>query len=900
MSVYAAFLGRYGKYTRIQEAAMPIIESGKNCIITAPTGAGKTEAAVLPLISRASRAGNEGIKIIYITPLRALNRDMISRLEWLCNEADITIGVRHSDTTPKERARQARHAPTLLVTTPETLQSILPTKSFNSALRNVEAVVVDELHELYYSKRGAQLSVGLERLEELAKGFQRIGLSATIGDVELAKGFLCNGRECSVASTSLERKTDISISIPGTIDKKLEPLSEKFGLDKKALARLSELVRLIKSSKSTLIFANTRQVVEAVGSRLMYINGIEPFGGIGVHHGSLDREERIRMEQDFKAGKIKALIATSSLELGIDIGNIDLVVQYGSPKQALRLVQRVGRSGHTQSRAPHGVIIPTGDIDALESMAIAKNALEGKLEKLAPNSGALDVLANQACGIALDKGSIGINELHAIISRSYLYRELGAESLKGLLEFMGKQRLIGFDGATVTSGRRTRMYYYEHLSVIPDVRRFAVKNIIDNRIISTLDEKFVASDIDEGTIFITKGLPWKVVSIDEETVSVEPSTDMDAAVPDWSGEDIPVSKGVVGEAFGIIARQGSKLLSGQNEFFIPGEENIYIEELGNTCAVYTGLGTQANEALSRLVSYLISARYNREVLSRSSPYMVLIEAMPDQIAVALKSISSRNLRALLEEVVKGSELFRYRFITVAKLFGIVDKEAAVSKSIANRIIRVLRDSPVYAETMRELLDNYFDLDALGEFASRLEKGAVKVVIIRKDKMSPLTDSIVNSAYYTRELIAPQMPSDALISSFTESLLSKSMKFICTYCGFVFERKLSDIKDAEIRCPSCGSPMIAPYSDAFADIMAKRLKRKKLARSEAKLLGEMLSYADLLSSYGGRAAVALSVYGIGLRTASRVLLMLKHEEKSFFLDLIDAQKTFVRTKKYWSA
>ncbi|MGC8651890.1 MAG: DEAD/DEAH box helicase [Candidatus Micrarchaeia archaeon] len=898
MSVYDAFLGRYGRYTNIQKIAMPVVESGRHCILTAPTGSGKTEAAVLPLIEKAGLEGKEGIKIIYITPLRALNRDMLSRLEWLCSEAGITIGVRHSDTTAKERSRQARNAPTLLVTTPETLQSVLPTKSFRNALRNVKAVVVDEVHELYYSKRGAQLSLGLERLEELAPGFQRIGLSATISDIELAKRFLCGTRECSVAGAALDRKLDIRIDMPESFDKKLEPLMDRFGLDKKALARLSSLVGLVKSSKSTLIFANTRQVVEAVGSRLMYIDSIEPFGGVGVHHGSLDKEERIGMEQDFKAGRIKALIATSSLELGIDIGSIDLVVQYGSPKQALRLVQRVGRSGHTLARTPRGVIIPTSEIDALESMAITKNVLEGKLEVLAPNVGALDVIANQVCGIALDKGSARIEEVHAILGRSYAYGHGSIERLRQLLEFMGRQRLVGFDGSTVTSGPRTRMYYYGHLSVIPDVQRFAVKNIIDNRIISSLDEKFVASDIDEGTVFITKGLPWKVVSIDESAISVEPSTEVEAAVPDWSGEDIPVSKQVVDTAFALLAQSGA-LFARQGDFFTPVKSTLFIEELGDACAIYTGLGTQANEALSRLVSYLISARYNKEVLSRSSPYMILVEATAEQSASALKGISQKNIRALIEEAVRGSELFRYRFVTVAKLFGIIEKDATLSKSIANRIIRVLRNSPVYEETMRELIENYFDIGSVEELVRDLSSGQLRIEVVRKGKMSPLTDSIINSAYYTRELIAPRMQGDSLINSFTDSLLSKSMKFICTYCGFTFERKLSEIKDTEIKCPSCGSPMVAPYSDAYAKIMGKKLQRRRLSRVEARTMGEMLSYADLISSYGGRAAVALSVYGVGLRTASRVLMMLKHEERSFFLDLIDAQKTFIRTKKYWS-
>ncbi|MEM0149398.1 MAG: DEAD/DEAH box helicase [Candidatus Micrarchaeaceae archaeon] len=901
MDLYRAFLDRYKSYTDIQEAAMPVVAKGENCIISAPTGAGKTEAAALPLIDMASRLGKEGIKILYITPLRALNRDMVYRLEWLCGIAGISVGVRHSDTTAKEKAKQTRNAPAVLVTTPETLQSMLPAKSFRGALKNVKAVVIDEVHELYYSKRGAQLSVGLERLEELAPGFQRIGLSATISDLDAAKRFLCGKRSCIAVEASYSKNTEISIETPDSYDKKLEPMIGEFGLDKKALARLSAIAEHIRSSKSTLIFANTRQVVEAVGSRLIHIESLDPFGGIGVHHSSLDRDERIRMEQNFKSGKLKALIATSSLELGIDIGNIDLVIQYGSPKQALRLMQRVGRSGHTRAGVSKGIILPTSSVDALESLAIMKNASDKKFERLKPNKKALDVLANQVCGIALDKGQASVDDIYRIIGRSYAYEDFGVDELKGLLAFMGRQKMIGFDGATVTSGMRTRMYYYKHLSVIPDTKRFLVKDIIDNRIIASLDEKFVASNIDEGSIFITKGLPWKVVSIDEATISVEPSADMEAAVPDWSGEDIPVSRNVVIEAFRLLAshKDAHGIIPGQEDYFMPSDSSLFIEELGNSCALYTGLGSQANEALSMLISYVLRARFNIAATVRPSPYMVLVEASIQNVISVLKSIEQRNLATLLGEALSGSELFRYRFIIIAKLFGIIEKDAAVSKSIANRIIKVLSGTPVYNEAMRELIENYFDLDALGDFIEKLRLSSIKIEVVRKNKMSPFTDSIVNSAYYARELVAPQMPGNTLVNSFADSIMGKDMKFICTYCGFSFTRKLSEIKDSAIECPSCGSPMIAPYNDSFAAVMKAKLSRKRLGSSDAKALGEMLKYADLISSYGGRAAVALSVYGVGLRTASRVLMMLKHEERSFFLDLIDAQKNFVRTKKYWS-
>ena len=231
------------------------------------TGAGKTEAAVLPLINSLTGKQADPIRILYITPLRALNRDMLLRLEELCANAKISVGVRHGDTTQKERNRQARSAPTLLITTPETLQSILPTKYMGSYLRNIVAVVVDELHELYYSKRGAQLSVALERIEQLAPGFQRIGISATIGDANTAAKFLCNERKCTIARSGELKGMTLEVEQPARHAGGLGEFADKFGLDGPAMARLDRISELVSHSNSSLIFANTRQVVESLGQQ---------------------------------------------------------------------------------------------------------------------------------------------------------------------------------------------------------------------------------------------------------------------------------------------------------------------------------------------------------------------------------------------------------------------------------------------------------------------------------------------------------------------------------------------------------------------------------------------------------------------------------------------------------
>ena len=913
--VYEAFLRKYGSYTDIQKVAMPIVADGDDCLIIAPTGAGKTEAAVLPLLERMSSGDKSGIKIIYITPLRALNRDMIKRLEELCAVADMTVAVRHGDTTQSERGKQARRAPMVLITTPETLQSILPTKTIGIALGNVKAVVVDEIHELYYTKRGAQLSLALERLEEKAPGFQRIGISATIGHAEAVQRFLCGEGKCRIATIKNVREMDVRIRIPSGYRKELKPMEDKFGLDASSLARLDLISEGIAGSKSTLVFANTRQVVEALGSRLLYLNTIEPFGGIGVHHGSLDKEERIAIENSFKSGGIRSIIATSSLELGIDIGNIDLVIQYGSPRQALRLIQRIGRSGHTQKGVSRGLVVPTNIIEAVESVAIYQQALGGQLERFSMQNEAMDVLANQVCGIALDKGTLDIEYLHKIVSRAHLYAALGMEMLKQLLEFMGKQRMVGFDGKTITCGARTRMYSYGHLSVIPDSKRFLVKNIVGNRIISTLDERFVANEVDEGSVFITKGLPWKVVSIEENVISVEPSMELEAAVPDWTGEDIPVGYRTAQAVFELLGKAGGakvgadertkgqidKFADSQKQFFLPSKDTLFIESLENFRVLYTGLGTQANEALARLLASIFSMRTGSSVNVKASPYLVFIE-LPKTMDVerTLKQLKPELVERELRRAITGTELFRYQFIVVAKLFGIIDRDATVSRSLARRLIGMLEGTPVYEETLRALMNNYLDVKTLKDFLENLRLDRIKIKNVYSESPSPFTKAVLSSAYYTKELIAPLTPNNELVESFSQFVLAKSNKFLCTYCGFNFTRKLSEIKDKDkIECPSCQSPMLTLYDDAYKNVVDKTRKGIRLRGGEIEVMKEALRYASLFSAYGGKAAVALSVYGVGYRTAARTLMMLKRDEHSFFMDLLEAQKNFIRTKKYWS-
>src|SRR5713101_29650 len=319
----------------IQELAIPAILNGDNVLLIAPTGTGKTLAAMLPVLDKflESRAEEKrhGISILYVTPLRALNRDLLRRLEEMGRDLDVKIQVRHGDTPLSARAQQARSPPDLMITTPETLQAILIGKKMSEHLKAVRWVIVDEVHELATDERGVQLSVALERLLDLTGiEFQRIGLSATIGEPDRIGQFLVGAsRKVSVLRSDEVRGLQIKVNSvqPSNEDHKE---AEQLGLPPSTVARARRILDLIETHESTLVFTNTREHAEALAAQLSALGAI---GRVKVHHGSLSREIREEAEKDFQEGRVRALICTSSLELGIDIGSVDFIVQFTSPRK---------------------------------------------------------------------------------------------------------------------------------------------------------------------------------------------------------------------------------------------------------------------------------------------------------------------------------------------------------------------------------------------------------------------------------------------------------------------------------------------------------------------------------------------------------------------------------------
>ncbi|NUN11069.1 DEAD/DEAH box helicase [Candidatus Micrarchaeota archaeon] len=872
----------FDDFSEAQKQAIPLIKDKHDVLVIAPTGSGKTEAAVLPILDSILEKKKKGeavlgIQALYITPLRALNRDMLLRLNFWCDLLGITIGVRHGDTSSSERAKQRDLPPNFLITTPETLESLLIAPKLSDYLKNVEFVVVDEVHELVDSKRGIQLSVALQRLKQKTS-FQTIGLSATVGDEKLVSRFLSD--TAKTVKIGLPKKILFSVELP-TKSKK-----SYLGLSNETNSKLGRIIDLILTHNRSLIFVNTRYTAESLASLLMQIPDAKD--SIAVHHSSLSKESRLEVEEEFKknASKLKAIICTSSLELGIDVGAIDLVIQYVSPRQASRLLQRVGRSGHKLTGVPKGIIVATDAMDALEAAALTHKATLGRLEELLYEAKPYDILIHQLAGLALDYESITKTKALEIIQKALPFVNLSMEEVTAALEFMQQLRIIILTPTGFVKTSRTKWYYYENVSMIPDDKKYFVKNYSTRKNVGVLDEAFVSEYLQEGKTFITRGKAWKVVSIEDNELIVEQAEDYTAAVPDWVGQEIPVEEDTAQLVLSFFQGKNQdvlkeycdepalksieKLLKKQAEYFTP--EKVVIEFNGDAALMHSFAGNKANEALARIFGAFFSSALGSGVRTNSNTYGVFFEfpqpVSLEKLSTLIETASKSNVEVVLEKALLETSLYRRLFVHNAKRMGAIKKDADYSSISLKRLVKAFQGSIVEEEALKELKHEYFDLASAKKCLSK-----EKQFLVVKN-WSPLAQAFFSFGGFT-ELFVPADPTSQVTEAFKKSLEEKTVRLKCLYCNKTFAYALSSSEQPA--CFYCNS---------------KRLTLEKAKGNDAERIG------SLVSSYGKNALIALETYGVGSENAARVLSRLHKNEDEFYVDLLEAQKTFMRTKKYW--
>lgn len=877
----------FTEFSEAQEQSIPRLLAGDNLILVAPTGTGKTESAMLPVFDRLLETPGPGFKALYITPLRSLNRDILARMEWWCRELSLTAGVRHGDTPQNERRKQALNAPDLLITTPESLQALFMGKRLREHLKNVRYVIIDEIHDLAESKRGAQLAVALERLAEYAGEFQRIGLSATVGNPDEIGRFLCGARPFSVVEVPVASNLDITVRFAG------EDFEDQ----------VRTVERCLDAPGSTLVFVNTRVTAEALGHSLYSRGDVE------VHHGSLSRDVRVDAEERFRRGEIRALIATSSMELGIDIGHIEHVLQFGSPREVSRLVQRVGRAGHRLDAVSRGTVLATGFDDLLESLVIARRAKANECERVVPPAGAADVLANQVAAIAVEYGEIEISRLRKIVERSSIFAGCGS-LLDDVCRQMAEHRLIRVEATRVIRTGRARRYLVGNLSMIHDERKMEVFDIVSRRTVGTLDESFVLGWMQTGAVFITKGQLWRVLDMEGGRITVEPAARVRGEVPSWEGEQIPVPFAVAREVgalrrmrafgrysdvpgvIGYAERFMARMDAGNHP--VPSDRLITLENADEGVVCNVCGGHKANETLARALSILISARYGTTVGIEVGAYRFLLRLPGNvralEVQEAMAGIEPEHLAGILRLALKRTALFKWKLVQVAKKFGAIDADADYERFSIHRLIDLFDGTVIAAEAYRELFSNYMDLEAAEEILAGIRDGRIAVTIGR---LSPIGSEGLSSS---RDTVPPPMIDQAVIATLMRRLEKEEVVLFCMNCRKWKSRTVVERVPDRPQCPLCGARLIAALKPWDEELIPAVTKKKK-SEEERAIEVRFLRNANIVLSSGKKAVTALAAKGVGPETASRILATLS-EGDAFYREILKAERNYVKTHRFW--
>ncbi len=921
----------------MQTQAILEIRSGSHLLIVAPTGSGKTEAALFPVLEALRAGDREGIRALYVTPLRALNRNLIDRVLRLVASTKLMAAVRHGDTPPSERRKQAANPPDILITTPETLQAILPGKLMQRHLRSVRYVIIDEVHQFATDRRGIQLAVGLQRLRRITdRDFQRIGLSATVGHPDAIASMFGGETPLQILVSPLEKRYEYRVEWPRPIDKDFETARD-FYITPEAAAGLSAIDDSLDESRSTLVFVNARPLAELLGSRLAMVRQ-----DVAVHHGSLPREERERVEAGFKGGEIKGLVSTSTLELGIDIGTVDRVVQYNSPRQVTSLIQRVGRSGHTLDRTSKGLVLAVSSDDAIESLAAVQAAQEQDLEPLHIHRLALDVLAHQIVGCALDHGGTAPwSEILSTIRTANPYRELEDVQADRVAEFLAHLGVIRQEGDKIRVTPKGRRYYFENLSTIRDERRYPVMDLTTQRQVGILGEEFMIIQAREGLHFIVRGRPWKIEKIGKDgMVYVTPVSDPNAMIPGWDGEMLPVPFGLAQRVGRIrkeidarleresvaktvehfekawpINKTGAKRLVEEHANHrksgapVPTDDRIVVEAFDRFLIVHSSFGEVVNVTLGDLIEELL-ARKHLVRFWWTDPYRILYELVADTRELDVEALVDGLLR-LDEETLEGGLQalltdhlpLGYYMKGIAERFGAIRRGLTVGEGDLRSFEIRFANTPIYDEAVREALLLHADFARVREIVHKIRSGEIEVVIHRSEETpTPLAYPILRRYVEAPELFSTEAEREEILDRMRLHLSSAPVHLLCFECGHFHEEvRIGQMPDHP-ECANCKSRLLTVLGWAawtVRDAYAKRMRKLDLTEGEKKLLTRSKQVADLVAVYGKRAVYANSVYGVGPTTASKILAKMQDTEKEFLNDLFEAKLKYVTTRPYWN-
>lgn len=851
------FFSRFSSLSLPQKFAVYDIHCRRNILVSAPTGATKTLTGFLSIINSLADLADRGqledrIYCIYISPLKALNYDIEHNLktplkgieELAGNRLGIRVGVRTGDTTPKERARMMKKPPHILITTPESLAILLQSVNFRNHLKNVDWAIIDEIHALAENKRGVHLSLSMEMLQRISPGMCRVGLSATIAPLEDVARFLVGrDRPCRIVDVQFIKDLDMKVisPVPDLIDTTHEGMHR----------RMYDLIDgLIQQHKTTLIFTNTRAATERVVHYLkerfpknytdvitnadeedfrakLATNGhgnidIDKENGngdgekdtetpnildekeykrvtaIGAHHGSLSKTHRHRIEDGLRKGKLKCVVCSTSLELGIDIGYIDLVILLGSPKSVARALQRVGRSGHQLHATTKGRIIVLDRDDLVECSVLLKSAMERKIDRIHIPENCLDVLAQQIYGICITE-KMHVSELLQMVRQSHCYRDLEDGDFYSVLRYLSGEHVsledrhvyakIWYDAETGMVGRKgrlARVIYMTNIGTIPDETGVTVKS--GSEVIGMIDEAFLER-LRRGDIFVLGGSTYEFLFSRGTVAQVRAAMGRKPTVPSWFSDMLPLSfdlameigrfRRLVREKFEAGMSRDDVLdfinshlyvdenaanaiyeyMREQHDFaVIPTDREIvieqYMDEERKYAVFHTLFGRRVNDCLSRAVAFAVSKSMKRDVeigVTDNGFYLASKKSVP--AARALGMLESARLSELLNIAIDRTQVLSRRFrhcagraLMILRSYKghrkKVGRQQVSSMILMSAVKRISKDFPVLKEARREVLEDLMDVDNAVRVIRMVENRAISVKSIETTIPSPFSFNLV--------------------------------------------------------------------------------------------------------------------------------------------------------------
>ncbi|MDD1734596.1 MAG: helicase, partial [Methanothrix sp.] len=765
----------------------------------------------------------------------------------------------------------------------------------------------------------------------------------TVGSPEAVARLLVGSRRSfKIIQTDVERASDFRVvsPAPGRGDYAMASTLE---CDPHLAAQI-RFIRETVHNRKCLIFVNTRQAAEVLGSRFRQLQ--EP---IGVHHGSLSVEARVEAEEAFKAGELRGLICTSSMELGIDIGDVDHVIQYSSPRAVSRLLQRVGRSGHKIGLISSGTIIATCADDVAEGCAISRRAAAGELEAIRIHEKPADVLANQIVGLEMDYGDIPLELAHEIVRRAYPFRDLSLDEVKGVLGQMEENWLVRLgEGDVLQRTRKARQYYIENLSMIPDEKRYNVYDIVGRRSVGTLDEAFVISFAQPGATFVTKGEIWEITEIGDNEIKVVP-IHRSGEIPSWTGEEIPVPFAVaqevgkmrrqIAEILESTGRAGSEgegkgrggqaddgrsrralalaMLQGrypvdgeaaeelvdliekqiEKNLPVPDESQIVVESGGEGAIINACFGHKTNDTLGRVITSILSARFGSSVALQIDPYRIELTLpralLAEEIRKLIVELDPSYIEPILEMTLKNTTLLRWKMVHVARKFGAFSRDVDYQRVSMTKLLAVFEGTPMYREALREIYHDRLDIERAKWVLERIRDGSIEIIT---SSLSPIGTSGRGGG---RDMTSPEHADAAVIDLLKNRIMGDRVLLFCVNCKKWKSMRAVERVPEQPECPICGSRMIAalkPWEEEEIKVVKKQEKKK--TAEDRKRTKRVFRNANLVLSYGKTAAIALASRGLGPETAARVVGKRQRDELEFYRDILKAEREYARTKRFW--